>query len=417
MRTRIFIYFSLFAFHFSLSQSWEPVGGGITNRDSTLAPVMAMCVYDTKLYIGGSFTQVGNLQANNITCWNGTKWDTLTNGVEGRVNALCAYDNTLIIGGFFYSAGRTIKYNYARDSFPGVNIAMWMDTIHTIPRWYQVSDGVGFNSDENDNPFGDCVRSLCVYNDNLYVGGFYGVRHYREDCNFSILRWNYSTGKWSQLMDPKLKLNRAAAGHLDSDLGGELGFVTALAVFKGKLYIGSELHIEGPQSYDTALKVVEYGDSGFVEEIGKGMIKTGPAGVRSMAVYDSNLYVGGYYYSKPQKLAGISRWDGNKWSVVGKGEWDRKGTVFAMTEYQGRLYIGGRFDSIAGKRANNIAVWDGKTLEPVGAGFSGKGRRAGVVRTLCVYKGELYAGGEFYSSGNKPVMNIARLKLPGKSER
>ena len=88
-----------------------------------------------------------------------------------------------------------------------------------------------------------------------------------------------------------------------------------------------------------------------------------------------------------------------------------------MLFYKGKLYVAGYFSSIGGIKANNIACWDGKSWYALGEGFSSnKKNYPAKVTALCIYKGELYAAGYFNSSGGKPVMNIARLKLDNKEK-
>ena len=83
-----------------------------------------------------------------------------------------------------------------------------------------------------------------------------------------------------------------------------------------------------------------------------------------------------------------------------------------MVFYKNKLYVAGVFTKIGGKIMNNIARWDGKSWQPLGAGFSSnKKNYPAKVMALCIYKGDLYAAGRFDHSGNKPVENIARLKL------
>src|ERR1700722_8908793 len=95
------LYFTIFIFHFSFSQTWEPVGAGIPGRNTQHPPVNALCVYHNKLYAAGNFTMAGNKQTNSIACWNGKKWDTVGSGVEGVVYSLCPYKNELCIAGNF----------------------------------------------------------------------------------------------------------------------------------------------------------------------------------------------------------------------------------------------------------------------------------------------------------------------------
>jgi hypothetical protein len=86
-----------------------------------------------------------------------------------------------------------------------------------------------------------------------------------------------------------------------------------------------------------------------------------------------------------------------------------------MAVYDGKLYVGGAFDSAGGKPAMNIAVWDGNSWSAVGEGLQAKKHNyfKGRVAALAVYKNELYAGGTFDFSGETKLCNLARLKLDG----
>ncbi|NTW32942.1 MAG: hypothetical protein HGB12_09990, partial [Bacteroidetes bacterium] len=87
------------------------------------------------------------------------------------------------------------------------------------------------------------------------------------------------------------------------------------------------------------------------------------------------------------------------WSPLGSGV---DGTVNAITEYNGELYIGGLFSKAGSINSSNIAKWNGRNWAAVANGFNGS------VSSLCVYKGDLYAGGNFTMSGNDSISHIAK---------
>ena len=130
--------------------SWEPVGGGVGYTTHTGYPeVHAVDVYNGKLIIAGDFTRAGNVPANNIATWDGTRWaplgqgfnetstrsatttaargrHRLRRGVVGRrrmvvaggttlggtVSAITVYNGELVVGGSFsaYVGGTLIQY-------------------------------------------------------------------------------------------------------------------------------------------------------------------------------------------------------------------------------------------------------------------------------------------------------------------
>src|SRR5438874_1968203 len=83
------------------------------------------------LYIGGSFTTVGNVFATNVARWNGTSWSSLGSGIRGppaNVSALAVSGTDLYAGGFFTKAGGT----------PAKYVAKWDGT-----NWAPLGAGMG----------------------------------------------------------------------------------------------------------------------------------------------------------------------------------------------------------------------------------------------------------------------------------
>jgi RHS repeat-associated protein len=71
------------------------------------------------------------------------------------------------------------------------------------------------------------------------------------------------------------------------------------------------------------------------------------------------------------------------------------------------LYVGGRFASVGGVAARDIARWDGTTWSALGGGI-GQGAADDVVSALEVYNGALYAGGLFSVAGSQPIADLAQ---------
>lgn len=130
--------------------------------------------------------------------------------------------------------------------------------------------------------------------------------------------------------------------------------------------------------------------------------------VFAMAVYNNELYVGGCFDSVGDiKSKYIAKWDGKEWTSVGKGLNDGYHGVEALVVYKGDLYASGDFTLINDTtEVEHIAKWNGKEWLPVG---NGKARGTHpYVSALCVYKDELYAACLFDSIGGIRARNIAR---------
>ncbi len=86
---------------------WSTLGGGF---DAGGGP-SAFAVIGNDLYVGGSFTMVGGIAANNIAKWNLAiqKWSAVEsgryNGVSHEVAALAVDGDNLYVGGSFTTAG------------------------------------------------------------------------------------------------------------------------------------------------------------------------------------------------------------------------------------------------------------------------------------------------------------------------
>ncbi|MCC7015418.1 MAG: hypothetical protein IT454_22860 [Planctomycetes bacterium] len=147
----------------------------------------------------------------------------------------------------------------------------------------------------------------------------------------------------------------------------------------------------------------------------------GPAaakgGARAQAVFDdgngSRLYVAGD--APGPGLNAVHAWSGAAWSQIpsrlgsAPASYARITSMVAFDDGSGpSLVAAGRFVSIDGVAASNIARWNGTSWMPMGAGLNGE------VRALAVYDigsgPELYAGGTFYAV---PSSRVARWNGSG----
>jgi hypothetical protein len=126
------------------------------------------------------------------------------------------------------------------------------------------------------------------------------------------------------------------------------------------------------------------------------------------------LYAGGYFlYAGGVRVDGIASWDGIKWDslaggAVVYGSSSASCVVWTITKYQGNIYAGGQlFDSV---NTEGIAMWNGSQWNNVGnVGFKDTILNSlAAVRALYEYKGELYAGGYFYSIDSIRSKNLAK---------
>jgi hypothetical protein len=109
------------------------------------------------------------------------------------------------------------------------------------------------------------------------------------------------------------------------------------------------------------------------------------------------LYVGGEF-DYMDNVAGydVVRYDGTNWSSMGAGFGGVPHSYVSCFEsYGGNIIAAGNFFSSGNMTVNNIARWVGGAWWPLPGGGTN-----GPVNALCVYNGELYVGGGFTYAGN-----------------
>jgi len=157
-------------------RAWSAVGGGVSGTSDP--DVRALGIFDDgqgpALYVGGDFKYAGNVPANYIAKWDGTRWSPVAGGVNTSVWALGVHDDgrgpALYAGGSFTSAGGV--------SAPG--IAKWDGA-----RWWPLGAGIS-----------GVPRALATLDDGqgpaLYLAGGFSVAGGR--VSVGIARWGCIPG-------------------------------------------------------------------------------------------------------------------------------------------------------------------------------------------------------------------------------
>ncbi|MBN1489033.1 MAG: immunoglobulin domain-containing protein [Phycisphaerae bacterium] len=363
---------------------WSALDTGIYDGS-----VNAMLEWNGKIYVGGSFTKLGEtgaVTANRIAAWDPATetWSTLGVGTNHDVYALCVWQNALYVGGSFTHAGGT-----------SVNgIAKWNGTA-----WSGLSGGVGGSIPQ--------VRALAVKGSFLYVGGYFTTAG--GAAAKGIAQWTGTT--WSEVS------------------GGVTGMtypnVSAMAVDQyNRLYIaGSFTHAGGVPAYGVARI-----QSMAAAWVGLGAGLGVQQALSILYVNEYEMYVGGYLdFWAGYHCYGIGMWDGFVWWPLeqGVGGTSRAVSSLALFDEDGDgwrnadLIVGGPFTEAGGVPANRIARWS-RTGQgtPSWSPMCEWGMGSNSVSALCVLNDgssdTLYAGGGFYSACGTWVLRIAK-RGPGVS--
>lgn len=317
--------------NYCISQTWSNVGNGMVG-----GYVNTLCAYDSVLYAGGSFLAPGS----RIAQWNGEYWQTLGSGINDDVYSLCVYKNNLYAGGWFSEAGG--------NSIGG--FANWNGST-----WSAVDPGFQHVVTAMDTVFGKLI-----FNDRTAVYALNGKL-------------------WQNVAYPDMQVNAIAIIDSTIYIAGYGEFKKGISVYCCNVYEGFLYKIKlSGITYKSTLVATFFSHSNLAD-------------VYSLAVHDSNLYIGGTFDTvNGQVIHNVAVYNGTTISSVG----DINGTVNALTEYDGQLYAGGYFDTAGGVEVSNIASWNDTVWSALGEGVNNE------VFAMTPFEGDLYVGGGFTSPGN-----------------
>lgn len=249
-----------------------------------------------------------------------------------------------------------------------------------------VYDWVDFTDYERSSTF------TASYDKSLYVGGkFGGVGSGTTNTNY-IAKWNGSL--WSAL-------NTSASLS---------GMVFALTSMNGDLYVGGGFTNAGSLAVNYISKWDGSAWSGLSSSTDSNAGVNGT--VYALTSLNNTLYVGGSFTTIKNgiTLKNIAMWNGSSWGALNDGTRSSAGTnntVYALTDYNNDLYVGGWFTEIMNSVADFIGKWSslsgGWSVLPASTN--------GAIYALANMNGNIYAGGEFSSAdttnNHTTVNNIA----------
>jgi hypothetical protein len=334
------------------------------------------------LYVGGQFSSAGGADANRIAAWDGTSWSPLGTGAQssGTIYAIQADEaaGLLYVGGAFSNLGGMASTR---------SIGVWDGS-----SWSDVGGG-------NPQMSNAGVRTLALWDGDLYAGGY--INQMGAATASKLARWDGAT--WSSLPGNPL---------------GSTDYVEELGIYDDgggeALYVGGTFSSAGGNG--NARNIFRW-DGAILSALGQGT----NGEVEAMAVFDGELYVGGYFNEVYQSdgtavtVNKIARWDGSSWSAVGSGMNSGSGyhvwTLAAFDDGNGEaLYAGGSFTTAGGVSARRIARWDGTSWTAV----SGDTDLNGYVYELAVFndgtRSGLYSGGTFTSNDGQTAQRIAQWR-------
>lgn len=367
--------------------TWSGVGNG-GGEGIAVGIVNALAVEAGVLYVAGSFTEVNTgapVAANNVARWNGSSWQSLDGsggqGVDGPVLAMAVGAGQVYVGGSFANANVGATLTASR-------LASWNGSA-----WSAIGSGGGEGANNT-------VMAMAHINGELLIGGlFTGVNVGANIAASRVARWNGST--WSVLGSSSLRQGLNGAARSFHQIGSNL-------------YVGGDFTVANLGSgagAPVSVQRIARWDGSLWQVVGSGAGNGTNSGIRGLTSIGTTLYAAGVFTEAnagdPITANRFAQWDGSAWSA-GSGGGGINGTVNVVLAAPDGIYVGGSFSAAGDTAAGNVARWDGTTWHRLGSG-NGNGT-TGPVHALAWYQGELYVGGDFttVAGGSLPASRLAR---------
>ncbi len=301
-------------------------------------------------------------------------------GINGTVSAVALLGTDVFFVGNFSEAG----------GLTGVqNVVRWNSTTY---KWSRLGTGVRGQ-----------VFAVAALGQDVYVGGRFDQAGGLTARN--IARFNLSSGTWSPVMD-------GATNGVDD-------VVRVLTAQNGALYVGGDFRAAGNLASPC---LARYNPGGGTWE---RMITTiasfsvADPSVSAIAFNGADMYVGGEF----DRIDGVScrnvmRRISSGWDPLssGPGESGLDGRVLCFAFRNNEVYIGGDFKQAVQRDTNlfltsNICYWSTsdrryQPLMPNGTNTNYNPR--GSITSMLVWRGYLYAAGNFTDAGGAATGGFAR---------
>lgn len=417
-------------------ESWEGFGDGFIddNSFSNIPNITDLLSVNDTLYVSGNFTGSGDTDLNSsVAYWNETnkEWMPVGNSLGENITTpvLTWYNDKLVVGTNQQlpdsELGAVNKWNSTTKEWEplGFNFNVSVRDLHVkdgqlyagtrglsssneiangLARWDEISESwVGDVSAEVNV---SSVEVVSTVNEELMVGGSFFDGEGTSRNPVRNVAWIEQNGN----MLTKEDLDFSNTNGLTSFGGLNPGLGMDSYVFENNIIVGGSFDYAGSVP---ANNIALWNGSNW-EALGEGL----EGSIRSMVTFEGQLHAANLQGSVGSPGGQVSRWNSSteQWEPLGDPLVGVSETgdplsigIWRLEVYNDSLYAAGQFNKEAGSHADLIAKWNPgtETWEEVGEGFQGGLVRA---RGLTVYNGELYAGGNFSSSGDIEINNVAR---------
>src|SRR5919112_1851253 len=312
---------------------WNPNATIPGSPNSSSVRTIALSSDGSRLFIGGTFTNVGGVTRPRLAAIN-TATGALDRQWSAPANAtvwtLAVSGGSVYAGGNFTTLGGSTRTHLAKlDATTGA----------VDPNWTPSADGI-------HSVYGS-VRELEFFADGgrLYAGGYFGSISGQQTGNLVAL-------------DPAT--GAVDGGFRPNDRNG----IMCMEVSGGRVFVGTGDDLEGVEAFDAVTGNRDW-------YLGYGSHAPPEGDVQAMTMSGDTLYVGGHFNrlhdQTKYRLAGIEADTGivdSQWTPTVNGA---PLGVWAMDSYGPKLYVGGDFSGISGQAQAGFAQFtDGPDLPDKG---------------------------------------------------
>ncbi|CAG0961003.1 hypothetical protein FLAV_00701 [Flavobacteriales bacterium] len=305
-------------------------------------------------YIGGNFTVIGHQIRNNIARINsdGTlhSWNPNSNGI---IRTMFLDGATLYVGGDFSYIGTKTRYKLAA-----------LDTQLGIANNLQLII--------NNN-----IHSLAILGSRMYIGGAFSSINYTPVNKFAIL--DKQTGN---ILNGK----------------GANGNIYTIKIDGNNLLIGGQFSIINQINKQNLAKIDSVGNVSIWNPNPNGIVRT-------IEIAGNKVYIGGNFTN----VSGFNRKNAASFINENISSWNPiiNNTVYSITELNNKVVIGGTFNDVNGISQKNFAMVD--TL--YGNFNFSTPSLSNAVFCLTKFDTLLFLGGAFASYGTQFRKGIVALDL------
>lgn len=413
---------------------WVPLSPGANG------PVWTFAFHDGAMFAGGAFDSIGNVPAKGVARWDGSTWSEVGGGIGGygpSVNAMVSYSGQLIVGGGFdsaggNSAGNVVAWNGSQWEGLGMlptAVAALIDNngVLTAACENLIAEWGGQSWSQAAPTLLGVPAGIAAIGGEVYVAGGIEATNPGETSPTALAVAALSNGSWHSLES----VTSRTAGLTGP--GGQGAYVSSMARHRdGIVFAGSFRYAGTPLGWTVVPGLAEWTGSDwesfptppgldlvwYLEARGDTLYAAGtmngqegtpssvflydgstwaPLGADKFFVQALELYEGVVHvvaYDWRNNVVDIRRWTGSAWEPIGRVDGPSNPTSVDLVEWNGKLVTCGRFASVGGVAAANIAAWNGSAWEPLGPGLPLPGQASGgSVRHLAVWNDRLLAAG------------------------